>query len=470
MIIASRSAFRITAPSVSPTRSHLPAANFARPVITMPTIASLKIDHARPFAIVAMMVLATLVILATAVHAQTDPGFGGRTLAPGVLKIIPPSLDARDSVSLPGPMPGLTATQYTPKLRSSKETLHGLSQRVVFFREVWGYEFAFTGLRQASLNVPTPDGVAQQNVWYMVYRVRNLGDSLSFEEVKKDPDFAYLTNDLRRNVAIDQRNFLPRFSLEGWVFDDLKKKYSPVAYRDEIAPVIAAEIQRLEDPNVPLLDAVQLSTATLRPIPAKDNQGAWGVAIWTNVNPKIDFVSVFVSGFTNAYRINRDGDDIDTTHKTLQLNFWRPGDAIKESQDDIDFGIPLVDDPQQQVLITRRYNLPGPVIRVYQQNRDINRNVLISEFDAMFNLRDFTSPLVPILNKGKLPSIGAKKITQAGVDVNQNTAIETLIEGRKWTFLKDGNTYLMDLEYQFWEPSEDGIRFIKSLDSFWIYR
>jgi len=436
----------------------------------MPRIKSLKIEDTRKLIILAMALPAIVILMISAADAQVDPGYGGRRLAPGVLKVIPPALNARDTVSLPGPMPGVTATEYTPKLRSPKDTLYGLSQRVVFFRDVWEYEFAFTGLRQATLKIPTANGNAKQNVWYMVYRVRNLGTSLSFEEVKKDPDFAYLTKDLRRNATISERNFLPRLTLEGWVFDDIAKQYAPVKYRDEIDPAAAAEIQRIEDPNVPLMDAVQLSTATLPPIPAKDNTGAWGVAIWSNVNPKIDFVSIFVSGFTNAFRIKRNADSIDTIQKTLQLNFWRPGDAVNESEDDIDFGIPLVDDPQQQVLITRRYNLPGPVIRVYQQNREINRNVLISEFDAKFNLKDFTSPLIPILDKGRLPSVGAEEISKSGVEVDENTAIESLIAGRKWTFQKDGKTYFMDLEYQFWEPTEDGIRFIKSLDSFWIYR
>lgn len=436
----------------------------------MPRIKSLKIEDARNFFVLALTLPAIVILMITAAAAQTDPGYGGRRLAPGVLKVIPSALNARDTVSLPGPMPGLTAEQYTPKLRSPKDTLHALSQRVVFFRDVWEYEFAFTGLRQATLDIPTANGNARQHVWYMVYRVRNLGASLSFEEVKKDPDFAYLTKDLRRNAAVTERNFLPRLSLEGWVYDDVAKQYAAVKYRDEIDPAAAAEIQSIEDPNVPLLDAVQLSTATLRPIPAKDNTGAWGVAIWSNVNPKIDFVSVFVSGFTNAYRIIRSGDSIDTIHKTLQLNFWRPGDAVKQSEDAVDFGIPLVDNPQKQVLITRRYNLPGPMLRVYQQNREINRNVLVSEFDAKFNTKDFRSPLIPILDKGRLPTVGAQMISRAGVAVDQNTAIETLIEGRKWTFQADGKTYFIDLEYQFWEPNEDGIRFIKSLDSFWIYR
>ena len=436
----------------------------------MPRTLSLKIKLAPKMLILAVMWPTILILLIAVANAQTDPGYGGRRLAPGVLKVFPPNINARDTVSLPGPMPGVTADEYTPKMLSLKETLNSRAKRVVFFRDVWAYEFSFTGLRQANLKIPTADGFANQHVWYIVYRVRNLGTSLSFEEVKKDPNFAYLTNDLKRNAPISERNFLPRLTLEGWTFDDLKKQYSRVSYRDEIDPVAAGEIQRIEDVNVPLLDPVQFATAELRPIPEKDNKGVWGVAIWSGVNPKLDYVSVFVSGFTNAFRISRDGDKLSTTHKTLQLNFWRPGDAVKESEDNIEFGIPLVDNPQKQVLIARRYDLPGPVLRVYQQNRDINRNVLISEFDAKFNLEDFTSPLIPILDKGKLPSVASEKITEAGVEVGGDTALETLIQGRKWTFTKDGKIYLIDLEYQFWEPEGKGIRFIKSLDSFWIYR
>ena len=52
----------------------------------------------------------------------------------------------------------------------------------------------------------------------------------------------------------------------------------------------------------------------------------------------------------------------------------------------------------------------------------------------------------------------------------EGTAIEALTQGEKWFFLIDGRTYYISLEHQFWEPKDKGIRFIKSLDSFWIYR
>ncbi len=411
--------------------------------------------------------LGFLVAICSTSAAQVDPGPGGRRLANGVLKVVPSALNARDTFSLPAPMPQLKAQAYQPKLRSTKETLHGLAQRVVFFRDVWEYEFAFTGLRQAKIDIG--DG-SSQNVWYMVYRVRNMGKSLSFEEVKQNPEFEHLTKDLRKGQSTAKQNFLPRLTLEGWVYGDLTRKYTKSIYPDEFNPVLALKIQQREDPAIPLFDATQLSKASIQPVQDGTNTGVWGVAIWTDVNPKIDFVSVFVEGFTNAYRIERNGDQITIKRKNIQLNFWRPGDAIDEEDDEIDFGIPLVDDPQKQVLITRRYDLPGPVLSVLEDNPNSNRDILRAEMDAMFNLRDFTSPLIPIMDKGRLPGKLAEQLQSTGINVDEDTAVEALIEGRKWTFQTDGRSFLIDLKYQFWEPHEEGIRFIKSLDSFWIYR
>jgi hypothetical protein len=410
--------------------------------------------------------LGLLIALCSTAFAQVDLGNGGRSLAEGVLKVVPSALNARDTFSLPTQMPELVTKPYQPKMRSTKETLHGLAQRVVFFRDVWEYEFAFTGLRQANIAV----GGSPQNVWYMVYRVRNLGKSLSFEEVKKNPEFEHLTKDLRKDISTAEQHFLPRLTLEGWVVDDISRKYSKAVYSDEINPAVAREIQEREDSRIPLFDAVQLSTASIKPVSGGPNSGVWGVAIWTGVNPKIDFVSVFVEGFTNAYRIERNGDEINLKRKNIQLNFWRAGDAVDEVADDIDFGIPLVDDPKQQVLITRRYDLPGPVLTVFEDDPNSNRDLLRAELDAMFNLQDFTSPLIPIMDKKRLPEKIATSLKAIGINVTAATAVEALIEGRKWTFQIDGKTFIIDLNYRFWEPQEEGIRFIKSLDSFWIYR
>ena len=75
-----------------------------------------------------------------------------KKLAPGVLKVVPPKLDVRDSYSLPMELPGVQASPFDGNFISRKQTLHGQTRAIVFFRDVWQYEFAFTGLRQVRLN------------------------------------------------------------------------------------------------------------------------------------------------------------------------------------------------------------------------------------------------------------------------------------------------------------------------------
>ena len=81
-----------------------------------------------------------------------------------------------------------------------------------------------------------------------------------------------------------------------------------------------------------------------------EDNSVWGIATWTGVDPRSDFFSVFIQGLTNAYRWQdppgayQDGDPPMTgrrfTYKTLQLNFWRAGDAIETREDEIRFGVP----------------------------------------------------------------------------------------------------------------------------------
>jgi hypothetical protein len=81
------------------------------------------------------------------------------------------------------------------------------------------------------------------------------------------------------------------------------------------------------------------------------DRGVWGVATWTDVDPRIDFFSVYVGGLTNAYRWEdmagayKPGDPPGKgrrfARKTLQLNFWRPGDEVAQHEREIRYGVPL---------------------------------------------------------------------------------------------------------------------------------
>jgi hypothetical protein len=203
---------------------------------------------------------------------------------------------------------------------------------------------------------------------------------------------------------------------------------------------------------------------------SESDGGVWGVAVFEDVDPRIDYVSVYVSGLTNAFRIQPDPSQ-PNLRKTLQLNFWRPGDTIAEDKDAIAYGIPLVDDPQQQVKICERYDLPGPLIRVYRVNKEAgDRLVLVVEADAQVSLKDFRSAITPVLDSGTLPPSISQAFADSGIAINKQAAIETLVKGKRWTFTEGEDRYILAYEPQFWERDQDGIRFIKSLDHLWIFR
>lgn len=407
--------------------------------------------------------------------ASGQVGFSkARELAPGVLKTIPTTLDVRDSFSLPMPLPGIDVRPYQPKTLPRQVTLHELSRRVVLFRDIWQYEFSFTGLRQMSVPVREPSGqMGQSNIWYMVYRIRNLGKSMGFEQVKANPNFDRQLYELQKNKRDEEAEtkFLPRFTLEGWVIPAEESEYKKAIYRDFIDPRLVKVIQQREDPGRPLLSTVDMTRASLPVIKDPASEGAWGVAVWQNVDPRIDYLSVYVSGLTNAYRIRKDSEgNIGLDKKTLQLNFWRPGDTVTEFEDKIDYGIPLVDDPRRQVLITKRYALPGPILRVYHESKTANRRVLIAEADGRVSLKTFDSAITPELDKGQLPDDVAIAIEGSGLEIPAGLALKTLIPGQKWSMTMGEEVYTLALEPQYWEPDFGKIRFIKSLDHLWIYR
>jgi hypothetical protein len=421
-----------------------------------------------------LMSIALLAISLVGADLTASNSHAQKPLAPGVLKTVPGNLDPRDSFSLPMILPGINVQPYEANYISPKDTLHHMTRRVVMFRDVWEYEFSFLGLRQAKLMVPDlKTGTPQsQNVWYLIYRIRDLGSTLTYEQVKQSPDFDHLKYDLKRDQAIaaEEKFFLPRFILEGSVITDAKDGYQRIIYRDKVSPMVLRQIQRREDPGLKLLDSVEMSKTAIPLAKTDADGGVWGVAVFENVDPRIDYVSVFVTGLTNAFRLDRDSEQPNHM-KTLQLNFWRPGDIVSEENDRITYGIPFTDNPQKQVLITQRYELPGPVVRGYHINRDAaNLPVLTIETDAMVSLKTFDSEVTPILDSGKLTEEIIQAFGEAGFKISPQTVIKTVVPGKRWSFTEGEDQFKLALEPQFWEPDQGKIRFIKSLDHLWIYR
>ena len=290
-----------------------------------------------------------------------------RVLAPGILTVIPSEAHVGQTAQPPGPLVevtvGIPNLEWTPNYLAPSETLLGMSQNVALRREAqresWNLEFAFKPLRMVQVDVPQPSGRLKPTlVWYMVYRVRYLGGDLR-PNPRQSPygDVTYPDATL---VDFKSRRFFPHFVLEGY---DVGGK----AYLDQIVPAARPLIESRERINQPLYNSVEITRV---PIPWSDEEndrGVWGFVTWTNVDPRIDFFSVFVQGLSNAYQFENPpgafqvGDPPGTgriiRQKTLRLNFWRPGDSALEHEDEIRFGLPVELDPGEQAEALANYGL-----------------------------------------------------------------------------------------------------------------
>jgi hypothetical protein len=98
------------------------------------------------------------------------------------------------------------------------------------------------------------------------------------------------------------------------------------------------------------------------------DHSVWGFATWEDIDSRIDFFSIYVGGLTNAFRFVdvpgafKVGDPPlkgrEFADKTLQLNFWRPGDNRYEHEKELRFGVPIESDPAKQRAILEKYGIP----------------------------------------------------------------------------------------------------------------
>ena len=277
---------------------------------------------------------AKLAVVPTATTGTTGPF---RALAPGVEITIPPDRQEEETFSthdMVEILQGIPDLDWKPQLSPSR-TLREMATQTVFRRGIWCLEISFKPVRMIWVDVPQASGQMQRKlIWYLVYHVKNAGGHL------KPARQADGTHDAQ---SVDHEvRFFPQFVLESHEY--------PKAYLDRIIPVAIPAIQRREDPSRRLLNSVEIGS---KPIPVSSelvDKSVWGVATWEDVDPRIDYFSVAVQGLTNAYKwvdppgAFKPGDPPakgrQLQQKTLDLNFWRPGDEYVEDLRIIHYGIP----------------------------------------------------------------------------------------------------------------------------------
>ncbi|HEV7280637.1 MAG TPA: hypothetical protein VGN57_10575 [Pirellulaceae bacterium] len=284
-------------------------------------------------------------------------------LAPGILRTIPSQVAEKSTFN--GPLPlveliqDLQAAEYQPQTLPQSETLAAKAKDVILRHPAWALDFAFKPVRMIEVDVPQPNGAMKRTkVWYMVYRLTNRGQRLAPSEVVDR--FGHKT--FEPKVAPEPVRTFPIFKLEGLVRDAETQELERKTYMDRIVPLAIPEIQRRERPPTPLLDSVAISREAIPVTPEGEEGGVWGVAMWTDLDPRIDYFSILGEGLTSEYAMEVKGaDDYDYRFETLQLNFWRPGDAYAEHENEIRYGVRLVDSPAEQAEILKLYGQTEPL-------------------------------------------------------------------------------------------------------------
>ena len=296
--------------------------------------------RARRFPVVAWC--ACGLVVAAALPAAAAQPSGYRKLGPGVLTVIPADRsgdDALQRADIPEITLGLADLAWEPKQAPVGATLVGQGHVIDFPRDIWCLEFAFKPPRQIDVDVPSRDlRMQRKRLWYLLYRVKNVG---ARRIVMEEGDATRLASEpLQKPVR-----FLPHFVLEST--EGLSSAEGALAYRaylDRVVPNAVAAIREREDIRLDIHDSARMSQRDLAP-----GEERWGVATWEDVDPRIDFFSVYVRGLTNAIRWRTRADasfSADSVPaageehalESLRLDFWRPGDDATSPAEEASVG------------------------------------------------------------------------------------------------------------------------------------
>ena len=237
------------------------------------------------------------------------------------------------------------ALEWKPEFIASSDTLFGMSDKAKFRREIYCLEFSFKPLRMIEVDVPLASGSdrAQAGLVPGLPRSQHGPGAQAGRRQRRRL--------LHRNRQGRPGPVLPQFVLESQDRQATGGRVSK-SYLDRVIPAAVAAISQRETPGRMLLNSVEISK---QPIPVSDgriDRSVWGVATWVDVDPRIDFFSVYVGGLTNAYQLDRytrpptkpgdtPGRGRQFVHKMLQLNFWRPGDELMPNEREFRYGVPL---------------------------------------------------------------------------------------------------------------------------------
>ncbi|MFM7056293.1 MAG: hypothetical protein ACKO2P_05155 [Planctomycetota bacterium] len=211
------------------------------------------------------------------------------------------------------------------------------------YPSLWVGEVQFKPLRLIRLSwTDARTGKTQQEiVRYLVYRMirRDYTELAGAEKQELELKLADPDNDPSNVLDPDSSRPLqmPRFLLQA----DEADGTVAASWQDEVNvsiqnAVFAREMGR-RGLNLRLFNSAEGLQEIGEPVASANpdalQKAVYGVAVWRNVDDKADFFTVYMSGFSNAYRISTDaaGNKV-VEEKVVIQKFKRPGDEFRQEE------------------------------------------------------------------------------------------------------------------------------------------
>jgi hypothetical protein len=194
---------------------------------------------------------------------------------------------------------------------------------------LWVLDVSFKTMRMVSVELTDPRTREKKRewVWYLFYKAVR-------QPIKSRGD----TTDTQPVNSYDGQPKPPRFVPEFTLMTMADQNGKIEIINDTIIPEAEPIIGKREKPAFKnTVDVVQ-TIPDVTPVGAPAKNVIYGVAMWQGVDPKTDYFTVFMSGFSNGYRVVKgpDGRSL-IERRTIVQEFWRPGDRFDQAEIEIRF-------------------------------------------------------------------------------------------------------------------------------------
>jgi hypothetical protein len=190
-------------------------------------------------------------------------------------------------------------------------------------QDLWALEVAIKPMRMVYVPVTNPRTGAKSNemIWYLVYKIIN-------RPVTRPA--AADTEPVNVEDAPPPRIFSPRATL---VYED---RDLHGAVPDSIVPQALQAIVERERLNLKAPVQITGPLPKLTPADAKRDNAEYGVFMFRGVNPRTTAFSVYLSGFSNAYKMGKaESGTPPILRRTIVIPYRRPADEYDQFEKEI---------------------------------------------------------------------------------------------------------------------------------------